>query len=288
MSEKLNPKIVSVESEYSDADEQHSMSISRVNDAKCPYQYFKNHIQRPKEAKPFESIELGLGQFFHSTVERLFRQIKSEQRPIENTDNLAANFVVAAFREDFLFEGKLIEPYRIIKSDQNFPDFEKRLSGIVKNFNKFLLKELIGHRIVESEGRLQITMENCFIRGKYDLITKRGDALILWDWKTGKEPNPRFLDSFHAQKNQIALYAVWMKHYYKVEDVKGSSVYLRGKLAWLSEMYDLETEKKVLKYMLGWRDKLNQLLVYPQKQSILCQWCPWNQECKDKRTDRPF
>jgi len=288
--EKSNPTVLSVESEYSKAPESQLISISRINDGKCPFGYFKNYIETPKQEKPFLSIELGLGNFFHERVAALFRRIQTESPDavVSKNDGLVKEILLKDFRKKFLVEGKLVKPYKIIKSDDSFSTFERRLSGIIDNFNKFTSKELVGHRIVSVEGKLQITTFTCLIRGITDLITEKSNQHVLWDWKTGKEPNPRFMDSYEPQKKQITIYSTWMRHTYESENVKGSSVYLRGKLTWLSEMYDAGTEAEVLKYMVGWRNKLNQLLVYPQKGSALCRWCPWNKECSNKQSERPF
>ena len=173
------PKVVSVESEYSKAEESQIITISRINDAKCPYQYWKNYIESPKKEKPFLSIELGLGNFFHEKVAELFRRIQttSPNAIFCVGDELSKNILIEEFRKKFLLDGKLKQPYKIVKSDQTFSTFEQRLSGIIENFNKFISKELVGHRVVDVEGRLQITVDECLIRGIFDLITEKFSVL---------------------------------------------------------------------------------------------------------------
>lgn len=273
-------KVLSTASSYSDQPEEKVITISRIKDADCPYRYYKNYIETPKQPKPFETIELGIGQFFHSFVESKFKQILAKSLAIDKNDRIDIKALLRFFRMSFLWEGKLREPYRIVRRGHSFADFEERLANVGKNFNYFITTKLIGHKVVSVEGELQIRAEGCYIRGKYDLITKGPHGnLSLWDWKTGRMPIPRFFKDFSAQKAQLGVYATWMRYKYNTKNVRGYAVFLRDTLDLLSETFRTPIERDVLEYMHHWRSELNKMTSYPPIPNNLCDWCPWNELC---------
>ena len=134
------------------------------------------------------------------------------------------------------------------------------------------------------EGELQIRTKACYIRGKYDLVTKGPHSnLALWDWKTGRMPIPRFFKDFSAQKAQLGVYAVWMRYKYNTKNVRGYAVFLRDTLDLLSETFKPSVEKDVLEYMQAGRSRLNEMTSYPAISNNLCNWCPWNELCDEEK-----
>ena len=277
-------KVLSTASSYSDQPEEKVITISRIKDADCPYRYYKNYIESPKQPKPFETIELGMGQFFHSFVESNFKQIIARGRAIDKNDRIDVKALLRSFRMSFLWDGKLRKPYRIVRHGHNIADFEKRLATVGSNFNSFLVRKLIGHEVISVEGELQIRTEACYIRGKYDLITKGPHGnLALWDWKTGRMPKPEYFKDFHAQKAQLGVYAMWMRYKYNTKNVRGYAVFLRDTLDLLSETFRTPIEQDALEYMHHWRSELNKMTSYPPIPNNLCDWCPWNELCDEEK-----
>ena len=276
-------KVLSIASSYSEQPEEKVITISRIKDADCPYRYYKNYLETPKPPKPFESIELGIGQFFHSFVESKFKQIFAKSCAINKDDRIDVKALLRLFRMSFLWEGKLREPYRIVRHVHNIADFEQRLATIGSNFNSFLVRKLIDHEIVSVEGKLQIRAEGCYIRGKYDLITKGPHGnLALWDWKTGRMPKAKYFSDFYAQKAQSGVYAICMLYTYNAKDVRGYAVFLRDTLDMLSETFKPSIERDVLEYMHDARNELNEMTSYPTIPNNLCSWCPWNEICDEE------
>lgn len=276
-------KVLSVASSYSDQPEQNVITISRIKDADCPYRYYKNYVETPKQPKPFETIELGIGQFFHSFVESKFKQVFARGHAINKNDKIDVKALLRSFRMSFLWEGKLRKLYRIVRHGHNIADFEHRLATIGSNFNSFLVRKLVGHEVVTVEGELQIRAEGCYIRGKYDLITKGPHGnLALWDWKTGRMPKPEYFKDFYTQKAQLGVYAIWMRYKYNTKNVRGYAVFLRDNLDLLSETFRPSVEKDVLEYMQYSRDELNEMNSYPAIPNNLCSWCSWNEVCDEE------
>jgi len=273
-------KVLSVASRYSEQPEEVLITISRVEGASCPYRYFKEYVERPKAKRLFESIETGLGNFFHSYVETHFKRILSSDATITVTDKLNVADVVRDFRLAFLWEGRLRAPYKIVRSTYGFDDFMQRLSGVVTNFNSFLARQLVGHRVLAVEGKMQIRTGRFYIRGKHDLITKdAGGELVLWDWKTGSAPLPESYERFRNQKIQLGIYAIWMRHKYETSPVRGTAVFLRDECLELSEKFHPHLEMEVLQFAESWRNRMNAQSSYPPILNPLCDWCGWNPVC---------
>jgi len=277
------PQVLDVAPSYSKKSERSIVTISRIKDAStCPYKYYKGYIEEPKADLPFESIEAGMGQFFHSYLEDHFKQIKAKKRAISKSDRINVDDLINNFRLSFLWEGKLRSPYKIVKSGQDFDDFSDRLYTVGKNFNKFLSSKLIRHKVEAIEGKLQIRTKNCYIRGRYDLITKRrGEEYVLWDWKTGRVPSAQFFKEFRDQKVQLGIYAIWLKHFYDTSNVRGTAVFLRDKYESLSEVFKPEIEKEVLVFVENWRRNMNAVDSYPPIPNRLCDWCGWKPMCPE-------
>lgn len=205
-SKPVRPKqikiIKSVSGTFSNIPVSERISISKIKDSRCPFKYFKNYIEEPRKEKPFLSIELGLGQFFHNKVEKLFKTIAAQQRLIKKENILSTDSIVNEFELSFLWHKKLREPYKIIRHD--FDYFKDRLANITNNFNKGVVPKLIDHRVIKAEGSLEIKTNDYAIRGKYDLLTQdQNGRILLWDWKTGAAPKPDYYEDFTLQKIQL-------------------------------------------------------------------------------------
>jgi len=274
-------KVLSVASSYSVQPEEKLVTISRIKASSCPFRYFKEYIERPKCSKSFESIELGMGQFFHSYVENHFQRILARNGLISRYDTLDIDDLITTFRLSFIWEGGLRTPYKIVRYKYGLEDFISRLERIATNFNCFLVKNLKNHKVKAIEGKLQIRTDLYYIRGKYDLITEDSDgSLMLWDWKTGSMPKLEYYEDFSNQQIQLGIYAIWMRYRYESENVKGVAVFLRGdKFEILPQTFTSDVVENVLQYTNSWRRQTNKQTKYPPIPNNLCDWCGWNPVC---------
>ncbi len=270
--------IKSVSGTFSNIPKSERISISKIKDSKCPFKYFKNYIEEPREEKPFLSIELGLGQFFHDKVEALFKTIAAQQRLIKKEDILNTDSIANEFELSFLWNGKLREPYKIIR--HNFDYFKDRLADITNNFNRGVIPKLINHKVIKPEGSLEIKTNDYAIRGKYDLLTQdQNGRILLWDWKTGAAPKPDYFEDFTLQKIQLGIYAIWIRYKYKTENVRANAVFLRDNAYFLQEVFKYHIEKKVIDYIDFVYKNLKEITDYIPIPNSLCQWCSWNSKC---------
>jgi len=270
--------IKSVSGTFSNIPESERVSISKIKDSKCPFRYFKNYIEQPREEKPFLSIELGLGNFFHNKVEKLFKTVAAQQRLIKKEDMLNADSIVNEFELSFLWNNKLREPYKIIRHD--FDYFKDRLATITNNFNRGVLPKLRDHKVIKPEGSLEIKTNDYAIRGKYDLLTQdQKGRFLLWDWKTGAAPKPDYYEDFTLQKIQLGIYAIWIRYKYKTENVRANAVFLRDNAYFLQEAFEYHIEKKVVDFIDFEYRNLKEITDYIPMPSNLCQWCSWNSKC---------
>ncbi|MCG2791042.1 MAG: PD-(D/E)XK nuclease family protein [Actinomycetia bacterium] len=276
---QLTKKIKSVSDRFTNVPIDKRISISKIKDSRCPFKYYKNYIEEPKKEKPFLSIELGLGQFFHSKVEWLFKGIASQNRKITSENILKIDNVINEFEMSFLWNGQLRVPYKIIRG-YHFNHFKNRLDNAIKNFNGYVIPRLLGHKVVKTEGGLQIRTDDFVIRGKYDLITQdQNNRLILWDWKTGRMPKPDFYEEFTLQKIQLGIYAIWIRYKYETDNVITNVVFLRDNVDYLEEVFDYYLEEKVLNFVENQYDILKNITEYTPIPNNLCPWCSWNSEC---------
>ena len=283
------PRVLSVASSYSDQPESKIITISRIGDAQnCARKYYKNYVEEPRQTPPFETIEAGVGSYFHSYVEAHFKRLKGLNRAIDAGDVIDLDDLLRNFRMSFVWEGRLRDPYRIVRAGQSLREFEERLKVVGERFNEFLCRDLAGHSITGAEGQLQIRTAQCYIRGKYDLITESPSGiLVLWDWKTGKMPDPKYYSEYSNMKAQLGVYAVWMRYRFEAGDVRGTTVYFRDGILRQSETFTPAVERDVLDYMLKWRETLNAMTTYPATSGQLCPWCCWKEGCDMGITARP-
>jgi len=274
-------KIRSVSDRFTNIPIDKRISISKIKDSKCPFKYYKNYIEEPRDKKPFLSIELGLGQFFHNKVEWLFKTITSQKRKITREDILEINDVINEFEISFLWNGKLREPYKIVMRGYHFDYFKDRLVNIIQNFNRYVIPKLVGHDVISTEGNLQIRTDNFVIRGKYDLITQdQKNQLTLWDWKTGRMPKPDFYEEFTLQKIQLGIYAIWIRYKYKTDNVIANVVFLRDSAEFLKEVFEYYLEEKVINFVESQYKVLKNITSYTPIRNNLCCWCSWNSKCR--------
>jgi len=280
--------ILRVGSEFSDQPEDRLITVSRIGDAACPYRYFKNYVEIPRQEPPFVSIEVGIGQLFHSHLESQFKKLRPENRRVSLSDAVDVAELLRFFRESMVSGGRPKPPYRIVKGGDSIQDYEERLSQVATNFNRFLRETLKGHKVIEVEGKLEIQTSSCYIRGKYDLLTKDSKGnLVLWDWKTGRVPDARHDDDSLAAKAQLGTYAVWARHMYDQPEVRGAGVFLREGLQVFSETFGPAEEGELLHYLVDWRRRLNKMESYPPKPNHFCSWCSWSDVCPSAAPRNP-
>jgi hypothetical protein len=271
---------LSVSTRYTPAVESKIVTISRIKDSSCPLRYFKDYVETPKQKKSFESIETGLGSFFHDVVAKHFDSIRVQGRPIAAADVLDVASVCNGFELAMLWNGAPRPPYRIVKHGQDPADLTVRLEGICGHFNQCIRQQLRGHSIEAIECNLEVETDECFVRGKCDLITRDSSgAFCLWDWKTGNAPKPEYFDDFRTQKLQLGFYATWMRYRYEAADVVAAAVFLRDELVVLTETFREQIESMVLQEAAAWRRRQNSVARHDPIPNNLCAWCGWNPVC---------
>jgi hypothetical protein len=272
-------KILSIGSAAVNQPEFKMVTVGRIRDSVCAFKYHKNYVETPRPFPPFTAMETGIGGFFHTFLEKHFKAIPAGV-PLTGSHRLDVRELLRAFRMSFVWEGKPRPPYKLVLPGQTIEGLEAALEKVGNNFNEFLVKDLAGHRIIGVEGDIEIRTEDLCIYGKYDLITEDPSGVkILWDWKTGMMPQPKDYDEFRNTRLQLGIYAVWMKHRYKLENVPATAVFFKDGIQKISESFSNAVEKDVLEYLEGWRKRLNRLESFPPVLNDLCDWCGWNPLC---------
>ncbi len=96
-------RILSVASAYSQQPEDKLITMSRISSSSCPYRYFKEYIEHPSVQDPYKTIEVGIGNFFHSYLENNVKQILARNGIVGTTDTIDVDDLVNSFRLSFIY-----------------------------------------------------------------------------------------------------------------------------------------------------------------------------------------
>lgn len=198
---------------------EHLWSASQINDyGSCPFRFFAKHALKLNPTdEPVEGFTPNrLGIAYHEILENLYIRLQSKQIPISTGSPEAVTAVVEEVAEEVL--QKLLDDGTIRKN--SLWDFEK--SEIKRRVVRLLHKESewneetpatpvhferkfgIGGTaplIIEAEGG-QVKL-----RGQIDRIDKRGEDLVVIDYKTRRTPI-RHSDALDGRDLQLPIYAM--------------------------------------------------------------------------------
>lgn len=198
---------------------EHLWSASQINDyGSCPFRFFAKHaLKLDSTDEPVEGFTPNrLGVAYHEILENLYLRLQSNKIPISTDSPEAVTPIVGDAVEEVL--QKLLDDGTIRKN--SLWDFEK--SEIKRRVVRLLHKESewneetpatpvhferkfgIGGTdplIIETEdGQVRL-------RGQIDRIDKRGDELVVIDYKTRRTPI-RHSDALDGRDLQLPIYAM--------------------------------------------------------------------------------
>jgi hypothetical protein len=115
---------------------------------------------------------------------------------------------------------------------------------------------------------------DAWMRSKIDVLVRKGDKAVMFDWKTGKR-RPDF--------DQLELFALQVfAHYPQVRTVKTTFVWLKD-MAMDHETYTRDDEADLWTKLLNKVQRIEGSLEHnkwPAKPSGLCNWCPCQPTCE--------
>ena len=247
---------------------------------KCPAQFKIRYIDNVR--KPDESIEAFMGKRIHEALEYLYNEV---------LDGCIPFFDYIVDKYNLNWQDKWHNRIGIVRTEKS-TNYYRDLGEdcIARYYRKHSPFE---EPIVGNEIELNFTLngnDKYAIKGIVDRLDYDGHGnWIINDYKSGK----RLLSQNQADKdNQLALYQIGLIS----KDKKIKSV----KLVWHflqhgKEVESVRTEKQlddlsisIKKQIDKIRSQINSGREFPAKESILCNWCYYWEECPVQNGANPF
>jgi len=247
---------------------------------KCPVQFKIRYLD--KVDKPAEGIEAFMGKRVHETLEFLYEEVLQGRIPLLDS-------ILDKYRE--LWENSFHTQVAIVKKQykqhQYFSLGERCLAGYYRNYAPF--NEPVEGNEVELIFSLDDS-DNYIIKGIVDRIDKINPGQYeIHDYKSGK----RMLSQTQAdQDGQLALYQFGLSQINKnVESVDLVWHYLQYGQEVRSKRSQTQLDSFVEKTKLKIdkiQNHIKTMKTFNAKESILCNWCYYWEECPAKSTGNPF
>ena len=247
---------------------------------KCPAQFRIRYIDRV--AKQDEGIEAFMGKRVHEALESLYNKILAGQTPILDT---------VLDKYDALWMEHWHDRIAIVKREISVEQTRRIgvacLARYYRNYYPFdtpvIHNELDMKFSIDPDGTYNI-------RGIVDRVDRFEDGQYeIHDYKT----SGRAMSQNEANKNrQLALYQIGLtKIFSNVQDVKLVWHFLRQGIRRevVKNAADLDKLIDKIKMLIDTiRKKENTGGQFPAKESILCNWCYYWEECPAKNGSNPY
>lgn len=247
---------------------------------KCPAQFQFRYIDKIR--KPDEGIEAFMGKRVHEAIEFLYHEIQDGKIPF--IDHIMDHY-------EKLWNEKWHDRIAIVKRGETRDHYFQLGMDCIARFyrkNQPFGEEVVG---IELEMDFQLDSDpNYRMKGIMDRLDHNGNSSYeIHDYKTGK----RAMDQRSAdQDGQLALYQIALEQQNKdVKDVE---------LVWHFVRYGIEVRsKRTSEQLTELTEKLKKRIdeirshersgnPFPAKESILCNWCYYWDECSAKDGSNPF
>jgi len=274
-----SPSIYTTERTVSTVIERFSYS-SLSSYQKCPAQFKFRYVDWIR--KPDESIEAFMGKRVHETIEYLYTEVLRGKIPL--LDPLLDWYSAC-------WTNQWHDRIGIVKRNVSIQEYFQLGQQCIARYYRMYAP--FDQPVVENELELVFPLDadrDYMMKGVIDRLDHHGDGYYeIHDYKTGS----RAMTSQQADKDgQLALY-----HYALLqtkEPVKGVQLvwhFLRHGVTVTSTRTKGQLSKLV-KQMKGRineiREKIQKRGSFNPKQSVLCNWCYYWEECPTKRGTNPF
>jgi CRISPR/Cas system-associated exonuclease Cas4 (RecB family) len=247
---------------------------------KCPQQFKLRYVDQI--SKPDESIEAFMGKRVHETLEYLYQQVLDGRLVFFDT---IVDFYHRRWRETWHDRVAVVRSHM---TPEDYRDLgEDCLAWYYRNYSPFS-EPVVGNEIV-LEFALDSDGDYPF-KGIIDRLDHKGDGhWEIHDYKTGKQS---YSQSQADRDKQLALYQIALQKLYPdVQEVE---------LVWHFVQSGIEVRSKRTASQLArivedtcfLIDKIRRVIQaggpFPPRESALCNWCYYWEECPAKSTGNPY
>ena len=256
-------------------------SYSKLNTFKsCPQQYKIIYID--KNRNPHESIEAFMGKRVHEVLEWLY--LKKDLK-----DNLIL-FDVLMDKYEEVWNDNWHDSIFIARCKYNHQSYNTNvvykigLECLKNYYSLFNNKGYFKESILEVEYKFNVKIGNYIFRGFIDRIDMDSNGTIdIIDYKTGKKDK-----SLYQANNdfQLAIYYLALRNLYKDNRIRLNFYNLRSKNIVKAEYNNDKVDKLIKKIKCAVFD-IENANEYMAKESLLCEWCHYWNECEVKSSKNP-
>lgn len=247
---------------------------------KCPAQFQFRYIDQI--VKTDEGIEAFMGKRVHEVLEFLYQEIHAGKTA--SLDQLLDHYQKQ-------WKNNWHERIAIVNKNETKENYYKLgMDCIARYYRKY---QPFSNGVIGIELEMNFTLDNnpqYKMKGYIDRLDRPGNGSIeIHDYKTGK--------NVMSQKNadedgQLAIYQLAIQQ--KFDDVQSI------KLVWHFVRYGIEirstrTNAQLQLLTNNLKNKIDEIRKkesegnpFPAKESILCNWCYYWEECPMKKTSNPF
>ncbi|MCK4968808.1 MAG: PD-(D/E)XK nuclease family protein [Candidatus Aenigmarchaeota archaeon] len=239
----------------------------------CAFKFKLKYLDNIKKEGE-TSIEAFMGTIVHEILEKLYKDFKFDKL------NTLETLIKKYNRE---WKKRISDKVKVVRKEYDSENYrklgEKYITNYYNSHQPFNDSKTLGieQRIVldlDGTGKYKI-------QGFIDRLSLKGkDTIEIHDYKTaGSLPTQKYLDD----DRQLALYSIAVKEMYPfVKKIKLIWHYL----AFDVDMASTRTEKDLemlKKDIISLMDKIHTNNVFEPKESALCSWCEYPEECPVKK-----
>jgi hypothetical protein len=187
------------------------------------YQYYPKFDREfePKkiqELKQLSSAPLVVGDIVHKAIEAILNRLQKSEDAIdrERLDGWISDAIAKEVRSK-----NFMEVYYGQVSEVDVDEMKEKATLCVNNFVdsdrfKWVMSEGVKFKkawIIEPPGFGETVIEGSKAYAKFDFMHRGEDEILIFDWKTGKEDNEKYL-------NQLRAYSFWASYHLQVDPHK--------------------------------------------------------------------
>tara|TARA_Y100000590_G_C15719879_1_gene1013177 strand:- start:175 stop:999 length:825 start_codon:yes stop_codon:yes gene_type:complete len=257
-------------------------SYSRINTFdQCPQKYKIQYIDLISTNN--DSIEAFMGNRVHNVLENLYS--------IDNLKNQFISFdkLIDMYSREWhenWHENIFISNYKFDINYYNHNTVYDNGLKCLKNFYKrFNQKGYFKDKILELEFPFQIEVGDYKLRGYIDRIDRNSkDEIDIFDYKTGVKSKSKIQA---LNDLQLAIYELAIREKFKkCKKINLHLYYLRNDKL-VSFNHSLSQLEKLKNKIINKIDVINSSKDFIAKESILCEWCFYWEQCEIKATSNP-